>query len=223
MKNKRRLTAIAAEISFKRMADIGSDHAYVPILAARRGRITRAAACDINAAPLERAAENIGACGLSEIIETRSGFGLTPLFDFLPETIVIAGMGGRLIISILSGEPEITGGALQLVLQPQRHVPEVRKYVRSIGFEIANEVMVCEHGQYYFILNCIRADRLEEYSETDYLYGKVLINRRDPILKQYLKERAEKFLKILPNIANDTEYLRVSAMINTMEDIIKCL
>jgi len=131
-----RIRAIARQISYASLADIGTDHAYIPLYAMAAGKIKRAIACDINPEPLCRAKANIELSGLCGI-ETRLGSGLKTLSPGEADTCVIAGMGGFLTVSILSESLNIVNGLKQLILQPQSVIPDVRKFVHSINFMIA--------------------------------------------------------------------------------------
>ena len=138
------------------LADIGTDHAYVPIAAVTRGLCRRALACDIVPGPLIHARENIAEAGLEEQIEVRQGDGLQPLGEERPDRIVIAGMGGPLMEKILTeGREKIRPGA-SLILSPQSGWMEFRMYLRECSFRIRREVMLEEDGKYYLILDCER-------------------------------------------------------------------
>jgi tRNA (adenine22-N1)-methyltransferase len=178
------------------VADIGADHAYVSILAAQRGA-ARVYALEANPGPLARARANIAAWGFAETVETRLGWGLGPLAPGEAETLVLAGLGGRQIVEILSAGPQVVQTAAQLVLQPQRDLAAVRRYVLAAGFDLWDEQRLREDGRDYSILNCRRCRRCRRdpslpYTEAEYQFGKILLRRRDPLLWQYLVGRLAK-------------------------------
>ena len=124
-----RLQKIADCISTETLADIGTDHGYIPIYCVKNGRCTRAIASDINKDPLKAACDNITENGLSEKIETRLSNGLEGLLPNEADTIVIAGMGGFLIRDILINGADKIGDNTVLILQPMVAASELREYL----------------------------------------------------------------------------------------------
>jgi tRNA (adenine22-N1)-methyltransferase len=119
------------------------------------------------------------------------------------DTIVIAGMGGKLIMDILSAKPETVQTLKQMVLQPQLNVCEVREYIHSIGFCIENEEMLIEDNKYYTIISAIPGQ--EKYnSKIEYMLGKILIERKNPVLKKYLEMNIDKYAIIIKELSNNT-------------------
>ena len=136
------------------LADIGTDHAYVPIAAVSEGLCRRAIACDIVPGPVERARANVEAAELSACIDVRQGDGLEPLGEDRPDRIVIAGMGGPLMARILTDGFEKIGPGTQLILSPQSEWMEFRTFLWTKGIGIRREEMVEEEGKFYLILDC---------------------------------------------------------------------
>ena len=127
MQLSQRLSSVASMVTAGNcLADVGTDHGYVPIYLYERNVIPRAIAMDVNKGPLERAALHIAESGMKEAIETRLSDGLTALKPGEADSVVIAGMGGPLIIRILSAHPEVTESLKELILQPQSEISEVR-------------------------------------------------------------------------------------------------
>ena len=121
------------------LCDVGTDHGYVPIALVQGNIIPKAIAVDINKGPLERANEHIRANGLTEQITTRLSNGLEAIHDGEVDSIVIAGMGGELVIHILTAGETVCRSAKELILQPQSEVSKVREYVRNTGYKIVDE------------------------------------------------------------------------------------
>ncbi len=156
MQISRRLQAVADMVtSGSRVADIGTDHAYIPIFLMENGIIPRAVAMDVNAGPLARARAHIEARGLSEKIETRLSDGLTALAPGEADCIVIAGMGGPLTVRILTEGKDRLAGCRELILQPQSEIRLVRAYLEQKGWRIVREEMVCEDGKYYPMMRAV--------------------------------------------------------------------
>lgn len=204
MEISKRLTAVAEFVKYRTIADIGTDHGYIPCFLALNKKIDSAFACDVNEGPLEKAKENIALNGLENVIKPRLGSGLSALGDDTAETIVIAGMGGLLICNILNDEKEKLKNVKQLVLQPQRDTDSVRKLLHSLGFVIEDEEMLIDNGKYYTIISAVHGSEKYE-NETDYLYGRKLMEKKSPVLKEYLEKMKSKYEKILSKTAEKSE------------------
>ena len=181
----RRLDTVVGFISLRTLADIGTDHGYVPVQAYERGLVDRAIACDISAGSLEKAAINIAMRGLEKVIQTRLGDGLSKILPGEVQTVTIAGVGGRLAAQILTAQPEVIHSITQLIIQPQSDIPFVRRICHELGFCISEEIMLKENGKYYNIMNCYCGSD-DKYTDLEYEYGKKLIEKKDTVLKDYL-------------------------------------
>ncbi len=131
------------------IADIGCDHGYIAMELVRCNICRHVIAMDINSGPLDRAGHNIADYGMQEYIETRLSDGVSALREGEAEGMVCAGMGGKLVISILEQGKALIGRMRQVVLQPQSELDEVRRYLREKGYLIDREDMICEDGKYY--------------------------------------------------------------------------
>ena len=194
-------------------ADIGTDHAYVPVDLIMRKTAQRAIAMDINRGPLERAGETIRLAGLSDVIETRLSDGMKELSPGEADAAVIAGMGGALTVRILTGSAKVTASLSQLVLQPQSEIFKVRRCIGRLGFMITDEDMVLEDGKYYPMMRAEKADAeiVPEMKTEEEWYGPVLLAKRHPVLWSYLEhERSvkEMILKSLLRSENDAAVSR---------------
>ena len=119
-----------------RLADVGTDHGYVPIWLLQNQYITSAIAMDVNRGPLKRAEENRDKYGFAEVMDIRLSDGLEKLRPGEADTVLIAGMGGPLMIRILEEGRANAAGASTWVLQPQSEIPSVRRYLIENGFDI---------------------------------------------------------------------------------------
>lgn len=181
-------------------ADIGTDHALVPVELVRRGIVKKALAMDVRPGPLSRAKEQISLAGLSDQIEPRLSDGLAALKPQEAETVIIAGMGGELIIRILTEGRHMWDSVAQWVLSPHSEVFKVRGWLLENGFSIEKEDMVCEDGKYYVLMDVRRAGSGIESPARDaefvrLLYGDSLIRERNPVLAQYLKEEEQMLME----------------------------
>lgn len=122
------------------LADIGTDHAYVPIALVQRQKIKGAIAMDINEGPLARAQEHIRAARLEEYIQTRLSDGAEALLPNEADSILIAGMGGELILHILTEGESVCSTAKELILQPQSEIHKVREYLAGISIRLKMKI-----------------------------------------------------------------------------------
>ncbi len=184
----RRLRAVSDLVTQgNRLADIGTDHAFVPIFLVEEGRIPFAVAMDVNAGPLERARDHILAHGLEDRILTRLGDGLQALEEGEADTVLIAGMGGALTVRILEMRGGLDSEVKELVLQPQSEIASVRRYLEKTGWRIDREQMVLEDGKYYQMM-CCHPGRME-LTDAQALYGPCLMRDRPDVWTGYLKWR----------------------------------
>ncbi len=182
----KRLSAVAGMVtSGNRLADIGTDHAFVPISLVEEGRIPCAIAMDVNRGPLERASEHIRLHGLSDKIITRLSDGLEELGIDEADTILIAGMGGALTVRILGQRPNLFREARELVLQPQSEIASVRRYLENNGWRITDEQMILEDGKYYQMMKCEPGQMT--LTEEQAQFGPFLMERRDAVWIGYLR------------------------------------
>ena len=135
-----------------RLADIGTDHAYLPIWLVREGRCPTAIAADLRQGPLLAAHAHVCEAGLGGRIYLRLSDGLKEIAPGEADTITITGMGGPLICRILADGRAVARSAKELILSPQSDVPEVRRFLLGHGFIITDETMVREDGKYYVII-----------------------------------------------------------------------
>ena len=132
--------------------DVGTDHGKLAAALALSGRAERVIASDVNAGPLEKANELVDRLGLSGRVDTRLTDGLNGLKNSGADQIIIAGMGGELIASIIDSAPWAKNAAVHFVLQPMTTSPELRMYLHAAGFQIEREGAVTEDGRPYEVL-----------------------------------------------------------------------
>lgn len=162
-----RLAAVASLVLPGRtVADIGTDHAYLPIALLRSGRAPAAVATDSATGPLAAARRSVAAAGLADAVALRRGWGLEPLTPGEAGTIVIAGMGGYLIRDILAARMDLAAGAERLVLQPMRDAPALRRWLWANGWVLCAERLAQEDDRFYAALAVERrtADALRHES-----------------------------------------------------------
>ncbi|MBE7030094.1 MAG: SAM-dependent methyltransferase [Ruminococcaceae bacterium] len=177
------------------LADIGTDHAYIPIYCVQKGIATRALACDVNRGPLDIARENIAGVSLSDCIETRLSDGLEGLAPDEADVIVIAGMGGQLISEILARGADRISPQTTLVLQPMIAVEELRRYLYENSYCIAREILAAEGRKLYHIMT-VRQGKTA-YTEEDVFVGRL---SEDPLYERYLEYKINVNEKIIAGL-----------------------
>lgn len=146
-----------------RVADIGTDHAYLPIYLVQNGISNKVYACDVRKEPLRRAKLHIDEYGLSDKITTQLCDGLKGINKGDVDTVTICGMGGKLMKNILKAGIDKLGDNTQLVLSAQSELKDFRKYLLETGIDIKSEHMLLEDGKYYFIFDCVYNTQDEYY------------------------------------------------------------
>ncbi|WP_434311046.1 tRNA (adenine(22)-N(1))-methyltransferase [Hominifimenecus sp. rT4P-3] len=197
----RRLKVIAGMVTpGSRVADIGTDHGYLPIELVKRTICPSGIAIDVREGPLARAKEHIEEAGLTERIAVRLGDGLLALSPGEADTIVIAGMGGPLMKRILIEGERTARDAAELVLSPQSDVREFRKFLHGAGYTVEKEQMLEEDGKYYTVMRVLPQPDAESWSEAEYGYGKYLLREKPQILREFLEKKQDICRKILQNL-----------------------
>ncbi len=223
------------------VADVGCDHGHVSIYLVQQRICEHVIAMDVNPGPLAHARENIESAGLSDYIETRLGDGLEALRSKRdkPEadTVILAGMGGPLMIRILTEAAEKVSGMKRLILQPQSEIAKARRFLaHKAGYAIIKENMVLEDGKFYSIMCAVNASDGNLCREAESLtalcggsqeaeslaalcggireaerlaeqYGGCLLAQKHPVLQQYLEKEKRVYCSILEHI-RDQESLR---------------
>lgn len=153
-----RLSAVADMVTTgNTVCDVGCDHGFVSVYLAAKGISPKIIAMDVNAGPLLAAAGHIADFGLTDYIEARLSNGVESLLTGEADTLICAGMGGRLMIRILKEGREKIEAMKELILQPQSELQRMREYLREQGYIIADENIILEEGKYYPIMKvCIR-------------------------------------------------------------------
>lgn len=182
----------------KNVADIGTDHGYLPIFLATAGIAPRIIASDINPKPLASARDNIASYKLKNI-DLRLGNGLAVLTPGEVEVIILAGMGGGTMQRILEAEPLVLDGLERLILQPMGDEKELRRWLIDHGWRISDENLLEEDGRIYLI---IMAERGRENMPDQFLLevGPRLLEKNHPLLDKHIARLEEKYLKVLTGL-----------------------
>lgn len=218
------------------LADVGADHGYVPIYLLEQKKIKSAIAMDINKGPLERAREHIHLYGMDAYIQTRLSDGVAALEKGEADSILVAGMGGGLVMHILEEGKDICQAAGELILQPQSELCSVREYLAENGYVTEAERMVFEDGKYYPMMRVhYQAEKNEDADKTikdmenskeqkksrykvECLYGRYLLMEKNPVLHQYLVKERQVFENILDNLFKQPESEKIAVRMEEVKE-----
>ena len=199
----KRLQTIASFVRpGSKIADVGTDHGFLPIYLIEQEIASHGIAMDVRKGPLSRAQEHIAEAGLEEKIETRLGNGLEKLIPGEADTVIIAGMGGPLMLDILRAGSHVSGDVERFVLSPQSDWRGFRLGLRELGLQIVREEMICEDGNYYVIMEAVHdvSTRVEEESELR--FGRLLLEEKHPVLLEYLLWQTDILTGILEKLCD---------------------
>lgn len=193
-----------------RVADVGCDHGFLPISLVQSGVSPAALAMDVRKGPLEAARANVRAYGLENYITLRLSDGLKEYREGEADTVVCAGMGGRLMQKILSESVDKVKTVQELILQPQSELKEFRAYLRMNGFLVQKETALCEDGKYYFAMKVgIRSAGKaagehglpEELVQLYDSFGRQLLEEKNPVLRSFLEQRKRTLLRLTQTLS----------------------
>jgi len=182
------------------IADIGTDHAYLPAYCVLNGKCPGAIAMDVNEGPLKSAEHTVKLNGIAHKIELRLSDGIEGLKPGEADVIVIAGMGGLLIESILKANPEVLKPGTILILQPMLAQKELREYLYSSKNAVTDEYLAVEGEKVYNII-VARAGCEIKPGETDLVLGKNISSNSPECFLSY----TDKLMRVLNKIIDGNE------------------
>ena len=197
-------------------ADIGTDHAYLPVFMCMSDISDTAIASDIKKGPLLRAEKTVTDFKLNDRISLRLGAGLDTLKKDEADAVAIAGMGGLIIAEILREGLNKLTSAKAIILQPMTAVSELREFLINNGFTIKEECLAKEDEKIYNILSVVYTGNNESYSPSELYLGKYLIEHKPQHFDEYLSKRITK-------LKNMIEGLRISTSEDSKKKLIECL
>lgn len=188
MELSKRLQAVADMVTKGEVvADIGTDHGYIPIHLIESEKCNKVYAMDINEGPYNKAKQHIAGNGLAEKITTRLSDGMKELNPKEATSIIIAGMGGGLVIKILDQDRRLWDEINEFVLQPQSEIHKVRQFLQENNFKVIEENMVYEDGKYYPMMRAVKGVE-KPFSKCELAYGRELIHSNNLILKEFIEK-----------------------------------
>ncbi len=201
MANLSRLDAILSCVpSSHTVADIGTDHGYVPVNLIKKNIAEYVIATDISSSSLAKAETLIEMKGMGDRISTRVGYGLSILKPDEVDTAIIAGLGGVLISEILEKDRLIAGTIDTFILQPMKWRRLLREYLLNNGYTIVDEVLVKESISRYYVIMVVKHGKEKVKDDLDYYLGRRLIEKKDPLLPGYILHNIKRRQDILDNL-----------------------
>ena len=203
MKLDRRLSAVAELIPKNNtLADIGSDHAYLPAYLLLCGKISGAIVSDVNAGPLENGKNTCLSLGIADKCDFRLGSGLAVLEEGEADVITMCGMGGELMTNLLNERLSVAKSAEYLILQPQSAYDMLREFLYENGFGVIEEKIVKDRHLYYRIM---LVSPKEKPVKDDFLYPSYLALKKDENYKDFLTFRMGLNGNIIEKIASSSD------------------
>ena len=182
-----------------KLADIGTDHGFLPIYLLKNNKIDFAICSDIKKGPLSTAEKNLKKYGFSDKVRLTLADGLKGIMPNEADSAVIAGMGGEMIAHILDdGIPE---GIKEFILQPMRNIPALRKKIHQLKMTILNEVLIREKDKFYIVMHVIAGEEMP-WTEDEYICSKFL--KKDLLWNEYAESERKKILAALSKL-NDSD------------------
>jgi tRNA (adenine22-N1)-methyltransferase len=185
----------------KKIADIGTDHGYIPVYLLKNDKIDFAILADVNKGPLDNARKEVRHNKLEDKVDLRLGSGIEVLNENEVDQIIIAGMGGILISELLEAKTSVAQNAEKLILQPMQAQDELRKYLYKNGYEVINEVLVKEDFRIYEIIEAKYTGKKTEVSdEIYYEVSNKLIENKDQLLVEFINKKINAYENIIKKL-----------------------
>ncbi|PHU37834.1 SAM-dependent methyltransferase [Agathobacter ruminis] len=219
------MEAVAAMVTpGYKICDVGTDHAYIPIYLVQSGANPSALAMDLREGPLSRADEHIRDYHLEDRIATRLSDGIEALQDGEADSLIIAGMGGEVVLHILKAFPEKCRHFKEMILQPQSDVDKVRRYLRENDFKIVDEDMILEDGKYYPMFKVVPLSCGESWQKMKEnarivcdLYGPLLLRNGNPVLRKFLVKENKTLRSIQVGLETRTQTESIAIRLKEVE------
>ena len=222
-----RLQTVAAMVPpCHTMADIGTDHGYVPAYLALSGQCRRVLASDIAKGPCQAAEETRNRYNLHDQMEVRTAPGLQGLDIGEAEAVVIAGMGGATIVSVLEESPDIAASVQTFVLQPMNAGSLLRQWLTHHGYRIAEEALCKENGHIYNILKAVHTEETTELQPLEAELGPCILKKKPSLWVEYIQEKANHYRRLLRQMEssraamNSDKYKNLENLLSQVDGLI---
>lgn len=205
-----------------KVADIGTDHAYLPVYLIENGIALEALACDVRKGPLSNAQKTVELSGVQDKIKLRLSDGFDDIEPFEADDFIMCGMGGTLMTDLVSRAYWLKDSSKRLILQPQSHSEDIRKYLIENGFDILFEDACIDDGKLYSALCAQYTGESQKADEAYYYYGKLIECPKEEAKQIILNtlKRLKIKLDAAKNHGTNEEYQKLKAITDTMEAVI---
>lgn len=209
MELSKRLKRIAEHVDkCESVADIGTDHGYIPIYLVKERICKKAIASDINKGPIEKAKVNVAFEGVSDKVKCLLGPGLNPLKVGEVNGVILAGMGGNLTRDILLADMDKVKKYDFIILQPAQNPEVLREFLYKNDYEIIDEDLIKDEGRFYELFKVKyneNSEKLVFEDELEYEVSPLLREKGHPLFKEFIEEKISRCETILSFIKEDTE------------------
>ena len=209
MELSKRLKRIAEHVDkCESVADIGTDHGYIPIYLVKEGICKKAIASDINKGPIEKAKVNVAFEGVLDKVKCLLGPGLNPLKVGEVNGVILAGMGGNLTRDILLADMDKVKKYDFIILQPAQNPEVLREFLYKNDYEIIDEDLIKDEGRFYELFKVKyneNSEKLVFEDELEYEVSPLLREKGHPLFKEFIEEKINRCETILSFIKEDTE------------------
>ena len=202
------------------VADIGTDHGFVPAYLIENNISKKVIGTDISRGSLDKIIEYVKELGFEDRVDTRLGDGLEVIKPYEVDTVIIAGMGGLLIRDILEKSKEVSDSIINFILQPMVAAKELREYLINNNFEIIKEELVKEDNKYYEIIYAKKGKSSVE-KEIYYEISPILISEKHPLLREFIEYKinsAENINEELQGIDTEKSKERYTELANLIKE-----
>ncbi|WP_416175940.1 tRNA (adenine(22)-N(1))-methyltransferase [Clostridium sp.] len=210
------------------IADIGTDHGYIPVYLVENGICNKAIASDINEGPINKAKINIESKGLEHKIDCRLGNGLNTIVKGEADEVIIAGMGGNLIRDIINENMDILKTSKSFILQPVQNAEVLRKYIYDMGFNIIDEDLCIDENIFYEIIKIEYNSHIVKLEPILYEVSDRLLKKRHPLIVEFMKHKINKYKNILgyikdEGISSQNRKREINSKIVRLQELIECI
>lgn len=208
------------------LADVGTDHAYLPVWLLEKGIITHAVAGDIAEGPCRAARTTVAMYGAKDKVEVRLGSGLKVLKPGEVDCVTIAGMGASTMIDIFEESEAVTKSLKHLVLQPMAGAASLRRWLCEHGWNIVDEDLVEDGIHFYEIISAVQG-KAEQQSEVEYMIGNVLLKKGHPLLAKHFQRQIANLSQLLENMERSQQamatekYTHSKKQLSELEELYK--
>ncbi len=183
------------------VADVGTDHAYIPVMLVKRGYKGNIIGTDINEGPIQKAVQSLAEAECEDRVQLIHCDGLDGCDSELIDTIIIAGMGGDTITGILDRAEWCSRSDMKLILQPVTKPEILRYWLSNNDFLITNETFVEENGTVYQII-CAKPDKAAKYLDSELFTGRFELVSAEPLYPKVLSLHIKRFESAISGLSN---------------------